>query len=186
MLEQVLFVPECHVDTALTQVLLADRLSFINHQKSISKVARVLQAQAQASRGPRFVVGLVDKDKKFEKLHYLRQFNRPFRVRTESTGRYCIYQHSRLASHFLLVLDPACDTWIFDVAVAAGLVLPDFGLPPTLVGFIAFVKAEDAENSPQLRRLLHAIRQAQPPAYRELAEFVAEVMDQNSRLWQQI
>ena len=43
MPEHVLFVPECHVDTALTQVLLADRLTFINHQKGIPKVARVLE-----------------------------------------------------------------------------------------------------------------------------------------------
>ena len=185
MLEQVLFIPEYHVDTALAQVLLADRLSFINHQKSVSKVARVLQAQAQANRGPRFVVGLVDKDKKFEDLHYLRQFNRLHRAHSGPTSRFCVYQHSGLASHFLVVLEPACDIWIFDAAIAAGLDLADFGLPPTLAGFIAFAKDEDAENNPQLRNLLQAIKQTQPAAYRQLAEFVADVMDMNSKLWQQ-
>ena len=43
---------------------------------------------------------------------------------------------------------------------------------------------EDIENKPQLIRLLQAIKQAQPAAYRELAEFVADVIDQNSKLWQ--
>jgi hypothetical protein len=184
MPENILFVPECHVDTALAQVLLADRLTFINHQKSISKVARVLQAQAESSRGPRFVVGIVDKDKKFEDLRYLRLFNRPYRMHTGPVCRFRIYQHAELASHFLVVLDPACDTWIFDAAHASRLDLNGFGLPPLLADFIAFVKDENAENNSQLRRLLQAISQVQPPAYRELAEFVADVMDQNSKLWQ--
>ncbi|WP_216679948.1 hypothetical protein [Hymenobacter siberiensis] len=46
------------------------------------------------------------------------------------------------------------------------------------------MKDEDAEDNPRLIRLLWAIQLAQPAAYRELAEFVADIMDQNSRLWQ--
>ena len=46
------------------------------------------------------------------------------------------------------------------------------------------MKDEDIEDKPQLIRLLRTIKQAQPAAYRELAEFVADVMDQNSKLWQ--
>ena len=131
------------------------------------------------------MVGLVDKDKKSEDLHYLRQFNRLHRAHSGPSCRFCVYQHSGLASHFLVVLEPACDTWIFDVAIAIGLNLANFGLPLTLAGFIAFVKNEDAENNPQLRSLLQAIKQAQPTAYRKLAEFVADVMDMSSKLWQQ-
>lgn len=187
MREQVVFVPECHVDTALAQVLLADRLTFINHQKSISKVARVLQAQAASDRGPRFVVGLVDKDKKFDDIVYLRPFagSRPVAARSGPNCRYCIYQHPAHGNHYLIVLDPACDTWIFEAAHAAGLHLASFGLPTTLGAFIEVMKDEDAEDNPQLVRLLRAIKQVQPPAYRELAEFVADVMDQNSKLWRQ-
>lgn len=184
MLEQVLFVPECHIDTALAQVLLADRLTFINHQKSISKVARVLAAHAQADRGPRFVVGMVDKDKKFADVKYLRQFNQEVQARSGPNCRYCIYKNPTHETHYLIVIDPACDTWIFEAAHAAGLSLPDFGLPATLAGFIEVVKDEDAEENPNLRRLLLAIKQAQPEAYREIAKFVAEVMDTNSKLWQ--
>ncbi|HEX8329242.1 MAG TPA: hypothetical protein VF629_17035 [Hymenobacter sp.] len=185
MREQVVFVPECHVDTALAQVLLADRLTFINHQKSISKVARVLQAQAASDRGPRFVVGMVDKDKRFADIHYLRPFaaSAPVAARPGPDSRYCIYQHPAHPCHYLIVLEPACDTWIFEAAHAAGLDLATFGLPTTLAGFIEVVKDEDAEENPRLVDLLRAIRQAQPPAYRELAEFVADVMDRNSKLW---
>ena len=188
MREKVEFVPECHVDTALAKVLLADRLTFINHQKSISKVARVLQAQAAWDRGPRFVVGMVDKDKKSDDTHYLRPFaaSRPVAARTGPDCRYCIYQHPAHAGHYLIVLEPACDTWVFEAAHAAGLNLANFELPTTLAGFIDVVKDEDAEDNPQLTKLLRAIRQAQPPAYRELAGFVAEVMDENSKLWRHL
>ena len=113
----------------------------------------------------------------------LKPFSHLFAARTGPDCRYSIYQHSALTSHFLIVLDPACDTWIFEAAGAAGLNLPDFGLPPTLAGFIDVVKDEDAEENPRLRSLLQAIKQAQPPAYRELAQFVADVMDPNSKLW---
>lgn len=184
MPEHALFVPECHVDTALTQVLLAGRLRFINHQHGISQVANTLRRQAESGRGPRFVVGMVDKDKKFADVKYLLQFSHEVQARTGPDCRYRIYQHPQHPSHYLLVLDPACDQWIFEAAQAAGLDLTNFGLPPTLPGFIHFVKEEDAENNPSLRGLLQAISQAQPTAYRELAVFVANVMDTTGKGWQ--
>ena len=183
MREQVLFVPECYVDTALMQVLLADRLTFINHQKTISKVARVFQDQVALNNGPRFVVGLVDNDKKIGEVKYLRQFTRLFQERTSPNCRYFIYQHQAVASHFVIVLNPACDTWVFEAAQAAGLDMASFGLPTSLSAFLSITKKSTAKKNLPLRRLLQAISQAQPPAYRELAEFVAEIMDTSSKLW---
>ena len=184
MPENVLFVPECHVDTALTRSLLSDRLTFINHQHGISKVANVLRQQAE-SGSVRFVVGMVDKDKKFADVQYLRPFagSRPVAARTGPDCRYCIYQHPAQPNHYLIVMEPACDTWIFEAAQAAGLDLARFGLPTAIKDFIEVMKDEDAEDNPGLIRLLWNIKQAQPPAYRELAQFVADVMDRNSRLW---
>lgn len=184
MPENVLFVPECHVDTALTQALLSYRLTFINHQHGIPKVGHVLQAQAESNRGPRFVVGMVDKDKKFADVKYLRQFSREVQARSGPDCRYRIYQHPQHPTHYLIVLDPACDTWIFEAAQAAGLNMAHFALPTTLPGFIEVVKDEGAEDNPRLIGLLRAIKQAQPAAYRELAEFVANIMDTQGRLWQ--
>lgn len=186
MPEQVLFVPECHVDTGLTRELLGGRDSFFNHQHGISKVANLLRAQAAAARGPRFVVGMVDKDKRFANVTYLRQFSRVVAARSGPDCRYCIYQHEQHLTHYLIVLDPACDTWLFEAAHAAGLNLATFGLPPTLPAFIDFLKEEGIEDSDEVGRLLYAIKQAQPLAYRELARFVADVMDTSSRLWQQL
>ena len=183
MPENVLFVPECHVDTALTRTLLADRLTFINHQHGISKVANVLHQQAK-SGSARFVVGMVDKDKKFADVKYLQRFTHKYKAHSGPDCCYSIYQHPAQVNHYLIVMEPACDTWIFEAAHAAGLDPARFDLPTTLPAFIEVMKDEDAEDNPRLIRLLRAIRQAQPAAYRELAEFVADVMDQNSKLWQ--
>ena len=183
MPENVMFLPECHVDTALPRTLLSQRLTFINHKHGIPKVASELEAQAKASRGPRFVVGMVDKDKRIADVKYLREFSTLVQARPGPDCRYAIYQHPAHPTHYLMVMEPACDTWIFEAAHAAGLALPDFGLPATLAGFIDVVKDEDAEDNPRLKSLLAAIKQAQPAAYRELATFVASIMDTQGKLW---
>ena len=74
MPENVMFVPECHIDTATTQSLLSNRLKFINHKHGITQVTNVLKAQTESGRGPRFMVNTVDKDKKFTDVRYLRNF----------------------------------------------------------------------------------------------------------------
>jgi hypothetical protein len=191
MPENVLFVPECHVDTALARVLLAGRLTFIDHKHGIPNVGKALQSHADSGRGPRFVVGMVDKDKKFADVKTLRRFTQVVQARTAAAQNsaklaccYCIYQDPAHPTQYLVVLEPACDTWLFEAAQAAELALADFGLPATLPGFVEAVKDDEAEHDPRLEKLLQAIRRAQPTGYRELATFVAKVMDTGSELWQ--
>lgn len=165
---------------ALTRTLLADRLTFINHRHGISKVANVLRQQAKSGKA-RFVVGIVDDDKKFADVHYLRPFasSLPVAARPGPDCRYHIHQHPAHSHHYLIVMEPACDTWIFEIAHATGLAPAYFGLPSTLPAIIEVMKDKDAEDNPMIR-LLRAIKQAQPAAYRKLAKFVADIIDQNS------
>lgn len=190
MPENVLFVPECHVDTALARTLLAGRLSFIDHKHGIPNVGKALQKHADAGRGPRFVVGMVDADKKFANIKTLQRFSTVVQARRKqglddekTTCLYCIYQDPAQPTQYLVVLEPACDTWLWEAAQAAGLALPDFGLPATLPGFVEVVKDDEAEHDPRLERLLQAIRRGRPEGYQALAAFVAEVMDTSGRLW---
>ena len=94
MPESVLFVPECHVDTALTRTLLAERLTFINHQHGIYKVANVLRLQAESGKA-RFVVGMANRDKKFADVKYLQPFanTTPVAARPGPNCRYAIHRH---------------------------------------------------------------------------------------------
>ncbi|GAB2956836.1 hypothetical protein GCM10027048_23850 [Hymenobacter coalescens] len=175
MPEYAQFVPECNVDTALALALLSFRYEFVSHRQGISQVARVLQEQAAAPHDRRRVVGLVDADKKFAQSLYLRQFTEL--VFGGPTHIHQVLRHPQRPYQHLIVLNPACDAWLYHTAGAAGIHLPDLGLPAALPDFIRFCKQEDVEETPPMQRLLRAIRQARPAPYRELAAFVADVMD---------
>ena len=74
MQELPMFVPECWIDTALMRTLLHDRRLY-NHQHGISKVGGTMERQAGTFGAGRVVVGMVDRDKKFEENTYLRAFD---------------------------------------------------------------------------------------------------------------
>ena len=184
MAESVLFVPECNVDTALALSLVSYRYTFVSHRQGIGQVARVLREQQHASLGGRRVVGLVDNDKKFKQAPALAEFTTIVRGGAAEDGQpHCIRQHPQRPNQYLIVLNPACDTWLFRAAQEAGVVLPELGLPADLPGFIDFCKQQNVEETQPMRNLLWAIQQAQPTAYRELAEFVADTMDTAPARW---
>ena len=184
MAESVLFVPECNVDTALALSLVSYRHTFVSHRQGIGQVARVLEAQRQASRDGRRIVGLVDDDKKFKQAPALAEFTTIVRGGTAQDGQpHCIRQHPQQPNQYLIVLNPACDTWLFRAAQEVGIALLELGIPADLPGFIDFCKQQNVEETQPMRRLLRAIQQAQPAAYRELAEFVADTMDTAPARW---
>ncbi len=178
MRELPMFVPECWVDTALMRTLLQDRLLY-NHQHGISKVGGTMERQAATDTG-RVVVGMVDRDKKFEENTYLRAFGPPARVRPEAATHH-VLTHPAQPTQRLIVLNPACDAWVFEAARAAGLDLAAYGLPDTLPAFVAFCKHEGVTDIPALRALLEDIRRAYPPVYQHLAEAVAAMVDTQPR-----
>ena len=169
-----MFLPECWVDTALMRTLLQNRQLY-NHIPGISKVGGTMERQAATFGAGRVVVGMVDRDKKFEENLYLRAFGPPARVRPEAATHH-VLTHPEQPTQRLIVLNPACDAWVFQTARAAGLDLAAYGLPDTLPAFIAFCKHEGITDIPALRALLEDIRRAYPPAYQQLAEAVAAMV----------
>lgn len=181
MAEYALFVPECNVDTALTLSLVAFRYAFVSHRQGIGQVARVLVEQQAAARAGRVVVGMVDRDKKFAQAPELAKFRPMQRPRRGQEEWHEILQHPELSNQYLIVLNPACDTWLFRAAQEAGLELATLGLPTELPAFIDFCKQENVEELPLMRLLLREIQRAQPIAYLDLAEFVSQVMNLATR-----
>lgn len=180
----VLFVPECHADTAVTLTLLRENpdsrkrlLDYVSHQQGIGNVGNNLRRQPVASGSARRVVGIVDLDKKSEHPH-LREFTR---VRGGGVARnqysHALLQHQEHSSQYLIALNPACDKWIWDRVTELGKTPADFGLPNDFKEFKAYCKTQAAERDPSLRNLLAAVATAYHPAYRALAEFVADIMD---------
>jgi hypothetical protein len=175
-----MLLPECHVDTALARALAGDQWkTLVNKKNGAPNVALALQAEAQAHGNSRCLVGVVDDDKKLGAIPYLREFTREVAAHKldQRTG-FRIRQHRTYSAHYLVVLAPACDGWLHAVADAAGLSLPAFNLPADLPAFLEFTKRKGVENTPEMKRLLRAIGGAGPTAYRELADFVADVLNQ--------
>lgn len=183
MAEQVLFVPECNVDTALALALVSYRYTFVSHRQGIGQVARVLVAQQQAAVAGRRIIGIVDNDKKFQQAPELAGFTTVVLGGLESHDPHCIRQHPERPNQYLIVLNPACDSWLFRAAQQASLSLPALGLPADLPSFIDFCKQRDVEENSAMRNLLWAIQQARPSAYRELADFVGAMMNVAPPRW---
>jgi len=186
----VLFVPECFADTAVTLTLLRENsasqqrlLHFVSHGQAISKVGKNMQQQPAQPGNTRRVVGMVDLDKNFYQHPHLRGFTRLLGGSLERKGHsHAILQHVEYSSQYLIAINPACEVWLRERAAEIGKAPADFGLPNDFEGFKNFCKSEEAERDPRLRALLAAVAKAYHPAYRALAEFVAQIMDLKAKL----
>lgn len=177
-----LFVPECHVDTALTRALVVHRHDFddfISHKHGASKVATEMERQWQLFGVGRQVVGVVDRDKRLDEIAYLAEFTELVRGSLAADAPHSIHRHPARISQHLIVLNPACDTWVWRAATAAQVPLTSHGLPADRWAFIEYCKTVNVENQPELKSLLLAIGRARPAVYAELADFVADIMDLN-------
>ena len=154
-----LFVPECYVDTALMRALLFDRREYINHQHGIGNVGRLMKKQAETYGNARRIIGMVDRDKKFDEQPYLDAFQPPARVRPEHATHH-ILTHPTHPTQRLIVLNPACDAWLFKAARAAVIDPAQYGLPNALPDFITFCKQREVGDISELRNLLTDIRRA--------------------------
>ncbi|NVO31387.1 hypothetical protein [Hymenobacter lapidiphilus] len=75
MPNSILFLPECHVDTALMRALLYDRQKLIIHIKGAPKVGDALYQQAERYGTSRLVVAMVDNDKHLFSIPKLQPFD---------------------------------------------------------------------------------------------------------------
>jgi hypothetical protein len=181
----VLFVPECYADTAVTLALLRENrashqrlLNFVSHGQGIKKVGNVMRLQPTAPGNTRRVVGIVDVDKDFYEHPHLRGFTRVLGGGlARKQHAHALLQHTEFPSQFLIAINPACEAWLLDRTAELGRAPADFGLPNSPDAFRVFCKTQEAERDPRLRALLAAVATAYHPAYRTLAEFVADIMD---------
>jgi hypothetical protein len=188
----IIFVPECHADTALMLTLLGEnrpelrataaarqRLRpLVDHEQGIGNVGNKMRLQQREFGATRRVVGLVDLDAKFSQHTYLREFTTLLDGhRQRGQGDFALLQHAAAPHHYLIAINPAFEKWLQARAAELGKTLDDFGLPTDFKLLKRYCKKEEAEYDPRLRGLLDAIAAANFPVYRALAEFVAQVMN---------
>ncbi len=170
-----LLVPECHADTALARALVQNQLDLVYHQHGISVVGRAMQDLWTLHGPTRQVVALVDADKKFADIKLLAGFQTEVEVCTQPGCGFRVLGHAERPGHYLAVLEPACDAWLYGAALAAGLDLPALGLPAEVRAFRQQTKRQGAEDTSAVRELLRQLSWARPAAYQQLAAFVARV-----------
>ncbi|MBC8083447.1 MAG: hypothetical protein H7Z21_09570 [Hymenobacter sp.] len=143
-----------------------------------------LHNQAERYGSSRVVVGMVDNDKRLSDIPKLRPFNEVVLRCDEPGSMFVVYRHQALPTHYLIVLHPACDAWIYGAAQAAGISPATHGLPAALPDFLIFTKKILAEERPEIVALLKALRRSPSPAYAQLLAFINErLQDANQPVW---
>ena len=166
---------ECHVDTTLARALVRGNEKLVEHILGAPKVGQRLTKLAEANTNS-WVVGLVDHDRgTIFDVPGLRPYARhALPGTTFAEHSFEIYRRPDRPTHFLVVLQPACDGWLFAQAAAAGIALADHNLPAEWPAFLTFTKSKLVENHPHLVSLLKALRRQPSPAFQLLLTFVEE------------
>ncbi len=176
-----IFIPEGHIDKALTRTVVGlsrqvDQI--VNRKQGCTGVARAMQDEWKKYGSQRRVIGMVDDDKKFADVAYLTEFSREVGNSHAAEASHSIRRHPARPTQYLIVLAPACDTWIWQAAVQAGLVLAAYQMPETRREFVSFCKGRGkwVGTDPQMLKLLDDIRRNRPDLFVALAGFVTQIM----------
>lgn len=136
-------IPECFIDTRLTQFLLRNR---VNHQHSCNNVVKVMCTKYSDD----FAVGIIDNDK--HGVSYLKDFQL-----IGQTEHLAFYNHIH-GKHYIITVCPAMDRFIMDCANETQNSLKTFGLPTALKEFTRLTKDEKILSDSRITQLLFAIQ----------------------------
>lgn len=136
-------ITECCVDTNLVETLCN---ILVNHQKCCSKVTGVMEMTLSDG----FAVGVIDDDKK--KPSYVSQFHDNCR------SEHLTFLKHDTKPHYLILVKPAADKFILDVAKTAGVDVRKFGFSDKLKEFTARTKTLSSDKDPNLKALFTTLR----------------------------
>lgn len=136
-------IPECYIDTNLVETLVCT--AGCNHQKGCNQVAKVMQEKFS----DRFAVGIIDADKR--QPSYLNEFSE-----IASSEHLKIFRHES-RTHFMILVNPAADSFILSCAESAGIDMADYGLSQALKTFTAQTKRVTSNKDLRFKRLFKAM-----------------------------
>lgn len=138
-------IPECYVDTNLVETLVCH--VGCNHQKGCNQVAKVLKEKFS----DRFAVGIIDADKRMPS--YVNEF---YEIGADKHLR--LLRH-KTRPHFLILVNPAIDTFILSCAREAKVNLRDYDLSPNLKEFTMQTKNVMSNKDPRFRNLFRNLKE---------------------------
>ncbi len=133
-------LPECFVDTNLTQILM--RVKGVSHQHSCGQVTNVMQKTFY----DQFSIGVIDMDKK--QSRYSEEC-----VEIAHSNEIVLCRHPG-SHHYLIKIINIMERFILNAVDELGLNLADYGIDEGLDGLKTVTKNSDSMNDILLRRLL--------------------------------
>jgi hypothetical protein len=127
-------IPECYIDSCLTEVLLFAGKNHVNHQKGNGTVAKRMKEDFINV----FCVGIIDEDRR--DLDYLKEFD----LKVESTGLK-LWKH-KSKHHFIIQLKPVIEEWIIKACNDSEISLTDFNLPGDLKSLKRISKSKESKK----------------------------------------
>lgn len=144
-------VPECYIDTNLTEFLL--KSSGVNHKRGCNEVAK---SMAESSLKERFSIGVIDNDKR--QPSYVNEF-----VEIAHTDHISLLKHKE-RPHYFVRISPAMDGFILDCANELGVNLKDYGLPSTLEELTKVTKDVKAKTDTRFKELFKSLKTSEEMA----------------------
>ncbi len=154
-------LPECYVDT-----LLVDLVGFKkpNHQTSIGQVANTLKTNYKN----RLAIGVVDNDKSQPK--YFDEFEL-----LEKKQGLILKKHSS-NKHFLIIIDPDFEKWIFEIAELLGVNPADYGFK-TVKAFKNRTKDIHVAKNQKVKDFLNRLVQKKDSPAHVLKRWINDILD---------
>ena len=160
-------IPECFVDTNLTESITPPIGKGYNHQMGCGTVAKKMKEKL----ADQFALGIIDKDKK--QLDYLSEFTEEI-----NHGSLVLYKHKK-RHHYIIQISPAIEKFIIDSAGAAGVLLEDYDLPAAFEDFKRVCKTLQSKNDHRFKALFKEIKNAGSPNFETLSAWIKYLRDTN-------
>ena len=155
-------IPECYSETTLLHIL---GFPNVNHQLGKPLVASFLKKQFQN----RFAIAIIDKDK--AKKRRIPNYIKPAQTQKEENG--LILQKIPNKQHYLIVVNPVFETWIWEAA-------KEVAVDPAQFKFDSFerflqTKLEKIAQNQNFKNFLNTLKQKNSPRLQTLVSWITEL-----------
>lgn len=180
MPNRISFIPECHLDKALTLVVLMGQQELVEKKNGISQVdAKMKEAYARYGDSQR-LVGLVDKDKKFFHNEYLATFQPDAAQPPIASAGFWLRRHPATPAQTLILLDPGIEAWVLAAARACQLDPAGYKLPDTPALLRDYAKNRSVHENKEVIGFLLEVRRRRPEPYRHLADCMSRLLAEDT------
>lgn len=152
-------LPECHADT----LLIAIAGFKANHQPNINEVAKSMAMNFKGS----LAIGVVDDDNRIP--DYFKAF-----VLLSTTDGFILKKHPE-RKHYLIVLSPAFEKWIFNAASSCDIDPAKYGFRD-IQFFKECAKSRKVAENQDMKNFLNAIKQKSGNPITQISQWIESTL----------